>query len=65
MADKGDESSEAEIPESLAIGVCDCSYTATTVQRNHRFPLNLLAHIENIARMGGAPRGCRHQITKM
>ena len=65
MADKEHESPKIKILEPLVIEVCDYSYTAATVQRNDHLPLNLLAHIENTARIGGVPRGCGDQITKM
>jgi len=55
MSDERDEPSKAEFLAGLITGNASMDSSMATVQRSHRFPLQLFCQIENMARMGGVP----------
>lgn len=50
-----DEPSKAEFLASLLRGTGSLDSMSSTVQRSHRFPLLLMAQIENMAEQAGVP----------
>ena len=47
--------SKIEMLASLVTGHGESTYVMASVQRSHRFPVNVFAQIENLAKMGGVP----------
>lgn len=50
-----DRPTKVEMLASLITGTASVSSSMASVQRSHRFPMHVLAQIENMARMGGVP----------
>lgn len=55
MSDENYEPTKAELLAGLLTGNANMAGTNATIQRSHRFPVNLFVQIENMARVSEVP----------